>query len=132
MFYRKLIAVAAALVVASGCARYTESTAGGDVIDAAEAAKTVVLEVRNNSGQAMELRTVVNGRSQFIGSVGASDTTSILLDPMMFPTGFLYLQGIPGDMRGRAMVGPLSASKGDRIRFTILPALDMSHAIVIR
>ena len=54
-----------------------------------------------------------------------------MLDPQMFPTGALYVAAIPTDGRGRALVGPLSAGKGDKIRFTIEPALDQSHAIVV-
>jgi hypothetical protein len=79
----------------------------------------------------MELRTILNGRSQFVGSVGGNDSTSILLDPGMFPTGLLYVTAIPTDGRGRAVAGPLSAGKGDKIQFTIEPALDQSHAIVV-
>jgi hypothetical protein len=119
-----------ATVLAAGCARYME--AGGDVIDPVAAKQTVVLEVKNLNVQPMELRTVMNGESKFIGSVSGSDSTSILLDPSLFPTGYLYVTAIPGDGIGRAIAGPLSAGKGDRIRFTIQPALNMSNAIVVR
>jgi hypothetical protein len=78
------------------------------------------------------LRTILNGQSRFAGSVGGSDSTSVLLDPQMFPTGFLYVVAIPTDGRGRAVAGPLSAGRGDKIEFTIEPALDQSHAIVVR
>lgn len=91
-----------------------------------------MLDVKNLNVQPMELRTILNGESRFIGSVSGNDSTSILLDASMFPTGTLYVTAIPGDGTGRAIAGPLSAVKGDRIRFTIQPALNLSNAIVIR
>jgi len=128
---RMLLVLAAAATLGSGCARYTD-TSGGEVIDAAEAAKTVLVHVNNLSPQSMELRAIVNGNSTFIGSVGSNDSTSVLLDPVMFPTATLYLVGIPAGGRGRAVVGPLAASKGDMITFTIESAFDLSRAIVRR
>lgn len=130
---RALLILAAATMMGAACNRYMGggSTESG-VIDPADAATTVVLHVKNQNNAPMELRTILNGRSQFVGSVGGNDSTSILLDPAMFPTGFLYVTAIPSDGRGRAVVGPLSAGKGDKINFTIEPALDQSHAIVVR
>jgi hypothetical protein len=122
----------ASATLAGACNRYMQSSASGGVIDPADAAKTVVLQVSNQSTSPMELRTIQNGRSQFVGSVGGSDSTSILLDPQLFPTGSLYIAAIPSGGRGRALVGPLSAGKGDRIQFNIQPALDQSRAIVVR
>jgi len=127
---RTLVAFAAAvLCVACG-------TIGGgpprDVISRADAAKSVVLHVENLSPSPMELRTISNGRSAFIGSVGGQDSTNILLEASLFPTGSLYLAAIPSDRRGQARVGPLSAGRGDIIKFTIQPALDLSRAIVVR
>jgi hypothetical protein len=127
---RNLAAAAMMAVLGAGCARYTQ--AAGDVIDPESAAQTVVLEVRNVSTQPMELRTVYNGESRFVGSVAGLDSASVMLDPHIFPTGSLYLAAIPSDGRGRALVGPLAATKGDRIRFTIQPALGMSNAVVVR
>lgn len=128
---RMLLVLAAAATLGSGCARYTNAS-GGEVIDAADAAKTVLLHVNNLSAQSMELRTIVNGSSTFIGSVGSNDSTSVLLDPVIFPTATLYLVGIPAGGRGRAVVGPLAASKGDMITFTIQSTFDLSRAIVRR
>lgn len=128
---RPLFVLATAVVLGSGCARFTRGSEAGSVIDPANAAKTAVLHVDNLSSSSLELRTIMNGQSQFVGSVGANDSTSLLLDPLMFPTGFLYLAAIPADGRGRALVGPLSAGKGDKIKFTVEPALDQSHATVI-
>ncbi|HVX38678.1 MAG TPA: hypothetical protein VHB25_03810 [Gemmatimonadaceae bacterium] len=130
-FTRTGLAIAAAFTLAAGCAGYREGSAGGNVISPADAANTAVLQVRNLSTQSLELRAVALGQSRFIGSVGANDTTSILLDPSYFPTGNLYIIGIPPDGSGRAVAGPLAAGKGDKIQFTIEPALDMSRAIVI-
>ena len=91
-----------------------------------------MLNVRNENGRGMELRSVVNGQSTFIGSVGPNENTSILLDANLFPTSLLYVVAIPDDSRGRALVGPLTASKGDKINFTIRPTLSMSDAQVRR
>jgi hypothetical protein len=128
---RTFVILLAAASLGGACNRYMQSSASGGVIDPADAAKTVVLHVKNQSTSPMELRTILNGRNEFVGSVGGSDSTSILLDPQMFPTGSLYVAAIPSGGRGRALVGPLSAGKGDKIQFTIEPALDQSHAIVV-
>jgi hypothetical protein len=133
MLKRKgLLALAASALMAAACAHNVEGSAAGDVIDPADAARTVVLHVSNGSTESMELRTVLNGSSQFVGSVGANDSTNILLDPTMFPTGTLFVLAIPASGHGRAVVGPLAASKGDRINFKIQPALDLSSAAVNR
>jgi hypothetical protein len=126
-----MCALAMTAMIGAGCAHGFESSASGE-IDPAAAAKTVVLHVDNKNLQTMELRTLLDGRSTFVGSVGGNDTTSILLDPSMFPAGFLYVVAIPGDGRGRAIAGPLSASKGDRIRFTVSEILSASTATVSR
>ena len=109
-----------------------QGSAAGDYIDPVEAAQTVVLHVDNLNAQPMELRIIINGRSEFVGSVGGSDSTSILLDRRLFPAGYFHVAAIPADGRGRAVVGPLSAAKGDVIKFTVQNALDLSRATVIR
>jgi hypothetical protein len=129
---RALLIFAAATTIGAACSRYSQNSSAGGVIDPADAKNTVVLHVKNQNTSPMELRTILNGQSQFAGSVGGSDSTSLLLDPQMFPTGFLYVVAIPTGGRGRAIAGPLSAGKGDKIEFTIEPALDQSHAIVTR
>lgn len=133
MFFktRMLVMLGAAATLGSACARYSES-AGGEVIDAAEAAKTVVLHVNNQSSSTMELHAIHDGRSTFVGAVGPNEKMEVLLDPIMFPTATLYLVGIPADGRGRAVVGPLAASKGDQINFNIQSAYDLSRATVRR
>ena len=129
---RAIMILAAAVTMGTACNRYMQNASeAGGVIDPADAKNTVVLHVKNQSTAPMELRTILNGRSQFVGSVGGNDSTSILLDPTMFPTGLLYVAAIPSGSHGRALVGPLSAGKGDKIEFTIEPALDQSHAIVV-
>jgi hypothetical protein len=135
MFRHKLLIalVAASLTgAAEACARYSEGSAAGTTIDPAEAARTAVHNVINEHGRGMELRSIVNGQSTFIGSVGPNENTSILLDANLFPTSLLYVVAIPDDGRGRALVGPLTASKGDKINFTIRPTLSMSDAQVRR
>ena len=132
-FYAVLILATAVTVGGAGaCAHYTEGSAAGEVIDPADAAKTVVLHVDNQNPVSMELRTIVNGRSEFIGSVSGADSTDILLDPSILPTGNLYVLAIPADGRGRAVGGPLALTKGDRINFTVTPELRLSRAIVTR
>jgi hypothetical protein len=127
-----IVAAAAALGgAASSCTGLTQGSASGQ-IEPADAAKTVVLHVENRNIAPMELRTILNGRSEFVGSVAGSDSTDILLDPVNFPTGFLYIAAIPSGGGGRALVGPLGASKGETIMLTIEPALDQSHARVSR
>jgi hypothetical protein len=127
-----IVAVSATLGIAgASCAGMSQGSASGQV-DATDAAKTVVLHVANRNIAPMELRTILNGRSEFVGSVAGNDSTDILLDPVNFPTGFLYIAAIPSGGSGRALVGPLGASKGERIIFTIEQALDQSHARVTR
>jgi outer membrane lipoprotein-sorting protein len=128
----RALALAAAAMVSTACASTGSGPPSGEVFSRADAAKSVVLHVDNLSPSPMELRTLSNGRSMFIGSVSGQDSTNILLDATLFPTGSLYLLGIPSDRRGQARVGPLSAGRGDIIKFTIQPALDLSRALVVR
>jgi hypothetical protein len=128
---RSFYVLATAAVLGAGCSGYSGSAAG-DVITPADASQTVVLRAENDASQSMELRTLLNGESHFVGTVNANSKTSILLDPTLFPTGLLYVVAIPSDGNGRAVVGPLSAGKGDKINFTISPALDVSRAVVTR
>lgn len=131
---RGLAALLTSAAISVACAGLGSGGGGmsGGVISPTDAAKSVVLHVDNLSPSPMELRTISNGRSAFVGSVGGQDSTNILLDATLFPTGSLYLAALPSDRRGQARVGPLSAGKGDRIKFTIQPALDLSRAIVVR
>jgi hypothetical protein len=129
---RTLLILAASVLAGAGCNRYYGSTAGGEVVTPTEAKKTVVLHVQNLHQSPLELRTVQNGRSLFVGSVGGQDSTNILLDPTLFPTGSLFIVAVAADGNGAARVGPLGASKGDEIRMTVQPALDLTRAIVVR
>jgi hypothetical protein len=130
--FRTFFMLATVAALGTGCAHFGQGSAAGSVIDPAEASKTVVLHVDNVNPVSMELRAIVGGRSQFVGSVAGSDTTTVLLDPSWFPTATLYVLAIPADGRGRAVGGPLAAGKGDRVIFTVQPALDMSLAVVRR
>lgn len=132
MLRNKILVALVATSVVWGCARYSEGTSAGTTINPAEAAQTVVLRVKNESSRGMELRSVLNQQSTFVGSVGPYDSTSILLDSHLFPTSLLYVVAIPDDGRGQAIAGPLAASKGDKIDFTIRPTLSMSNAFVRR
>ena len=129
---RSLLILAAAAALGAGCNRYYGGTAGGEVITPAEAKKTVVLHVKNLHQSPMELRTVQNGASLFVVSVAGQDSTDILLDPTLFPTGSLYIVAVAANGNGATRVGPLGASKGDEIRLTVQPALDLTRAIVVR
>jgi len=129
---RGLIVLTSAVALGTACANGMQGAASGEYIDPSQAAKTVVLHVRNVNPLPMELRVIQDGQSRFVGSVGGIDSTDILLDPQMFPTGSLFVAAIPSDGRGRALAGPLAAGKGDRINFTVQVSLDMSRAIVIR
>jgi hypothetical protein len=129
---RTVLVFATVAALGTGCAHFSQGYQAGDVIDPADASKTAVLHVDNLSNSPIELRTITTGRSQFVGSVGPNDSTSVLLDPTLFPTGSLYISAIAADGTGRAVVGPLAAGKGDKIKFTVEPALDQSHAIVTR
>jgi len=121
-----------ASLIAVGCARYSQINEAGDVIDPAEAAKTVVLHVNNQNVQTVEIRTIINNQARFVGTVASRDSADILLDARSFPSGFFYVTATPTDGRGRAVAGPLSASKGDKVRFFVEPTLSMSRAIVVR
>jgi len=129
---RTLLILFAAASLGTACNRYTQNSAAGNVIDPADAANSVVLHVKNANPASMELRTIQNGTSQFVGSVGGNDSTSVLLDPSILPAGRLFVVALPSDGRGRAVVGPLTVSTGDKIQFFIEPALDLSRAFVTR
>jgi hypothetical protein len=122
----------AAVSLGVACARYSERSAGGEVISASDAAATVVLHVKNLGTSPVELRSVESGRSTFIGSVGAQDTTSVLLDPNLFPTARLFIAAVAQAGGQRALVGPLAAGKGDHIDLTVQEGLIGSRANVRR
>jgi len=127
---------AAAMLVAAllggACTRYHESSAGGEVISARDAAETVVLHVQNLGVNTVELRAIEDGRSRFITSVSAHDTSSILLDPLLFPTASLFIAAYAQAGGQRVVVGPLAAGKGDEIDLTVQEGLTGSQANVHR
>ena len=129
---RGIITLISTVALATACVNGMQGAAGGDYIDPAEAAKTVVLHVNNVNPLPMELRVVQDGQSRFVGSVSGGDSTDILLDPQLFPTASLFVTAIPSDGRGRAVVGPLAAGKGDQINLTVQVTLSMSRATVKR
>lgn len=128
----RLAALALALSLGAACAHYSESSAGGEVISPSDAAATVVLHVKNLSQSPVELRSIQDGQSIFVGSVGAQDSTSILLDPTLFPTARLFLAALAHAGGQRVVVGPLAAGRGDRIDFTVQEGLVGSQAFVRR
>jgi hypothetical protein len=128
---RGIIALISTVALGTACANGMQGASAGEYIDPAEAAKTVVLHVNNVNQLPMELRVIQNGQSRYIGSVGGGDSTDILLDPQLFPTASLYVTAIPPDGRSRALAGPIAASKGDQINFTVQVTLNMSRAFVV-
>ena len=125
--------LATAATLGAGCAGYSGSQAGEvSAIDPELARQTVVLEAVNTSDESVELRIVAQNQNRFVGSVQPRDTSEILLDKSLFPAGEIYVIAIGADPRNRAVSGPLSASRGDRIMFRLEPTLSMSRAHVIR
>ncbi|HEV8447662.1 MAG TPA: hypothetical protein VGQ44_12610 [Gemmatimonadaceae bacterium] len=127
---------AAALLVAGllggACARYHESSAAGEVISAQEAAETVVLHVENLGMSTIELRSIVDGRSRFLGAVSAHDTSSIPMDRTLFPTANLFIAAFAQAGGQRVVVGPLAAGPGESIDLTVQEGLTGSQARVRR
>jgi len=129
---RGIIVLISTVALSTACVNAMQGASGGDYIDPAEAAKTVVLHVNNVNPLPMELRVIQNGQSRYIGSVSGGDRTDILLDPQLFPTASLFVTATPPDGRSRALAGPIAASKGDQINFTVQVSLNMSRAVVTR
>ncbi len=129
---QRAAATLVAALLGGACARYHESSAGGEVISAGEAAETVVLHVRNLGLNTVELRAIEDGRSRFIASVSAHDTSSILLDRLLFPTASLFIAAYAQAGAQRVVVGPLAAGKGDEIDLTVQEGLTGSQANVHR
>jgi hypothetical protein len=127
---------AATLLVAAllggACARYHGSSAAGEVISAQDAAETVVLRVQNLGMAPVELRTIQDGRSRFVASVAAHDTSSILMDPSLFPTASLFIAAYAQAGGQRVVVGPLAAGRGESIELTVQEGLFGSQARVHR
>ena len=113
--------VAAAAVLAAGCGPSMQSSAAGDVLNPADASQTAVLHVQNLAVQSVEIHTVMHGDSRFIGAVNGQGSESMLLDPTILPTGFLYVVAVPTDGSAEIVRGPLTVAKGDRIDFTVEP-----------
>jgi hypothetical protein len=116
-----MLIAAAAAVLAAGCGPSMQNSAAGDVINPVDAAQTAVLHVRNLTVQSMEIHTVMHGDSRFIGSVTGQADDTVLLDPTILPTGFLYVVAVPTDGSPQIVRGPLAVGKGDRIDFTVEP-----------
>jgi hypothetical protein len=125
-------AVIVATLLGGACAHYHESSAGGEVISARDAAETVVLHVQNLGLNTVELRAIQDGQSRFIASVSAHDTSTILLDPLLFPTANLFIAAYAEAGAQRVVVGPLAAGKGDKIDLTVQEGLIGSQANVHR
>ncbi len=121
-----------AALLGATCARYHESSAGGEVFSAKDAAATVVLHVQNLGANTVELRSIQDGSSRLIGSVSPQDSTSLLLDPLLFPTASLFIAAYAQAGGQRVVVGPLAASRGDQIDLTVQEGLVGSQANVHR
>lgn len=129
---RSTFSLLVAALLGATCARNHETSAGGEVISPGEANATVVLHVQNLGLSMVELRSIEDGRSRFIGAVSAQDTASVLLDPLLFPTASLFIAAYAQAGAQRVVVGPLAAGKGDQIDLTVQEGLAGSHARVRR
>jgi hypothetical protein len=129
---REIWSLAAAVSLGVSCAGNRQASAGGEVISPRDAGATVVLHVQNLGMAMVELRSVEDGRTKFIGSVGAQDTTSLLMDPLLFPTANLFIAAFANAGGQRIVVGPLAAGIGDRIDLTVQQGLTGSQATVSR
>jgi len=129
---RSSAALLAAVLLGATCARYHQSSAAGEVITARDADATVVLHVQNLGLATVELHSIQDGRSRFIGSVSAHDTTSVLMDPLLFPTANLFIAAFADAGGQRVVVGPLAAGRGDQIDLMVQEGLRGSHATVRR
>jgi hypothetical protein len=125
-------ALLVAALLGTACTRYHEGSAAGEVISAQDAVETVVLHVENLGMATVELRSIQDGRSKFIGTVGARDTGSILLDPFLFPTASLFIAAYAQAGGQRVVLGPLAAGKGEAIDVTVQEGLIGSQARVHR
>ena len=132
MRIRGAMSVLLAAAAGTACGGYRERSAGGDVISASDAAATVVLHVRNLGISPVALNTVQDGKSIFVGTVRAQDTTSLLLDPTLFPTARLFIRASAQAGGERVVVGPLGAGRGDQIDLTLEEGLIGSQARVRR
>jgi len=129
---RGALSLLLAAVVCAGCGGYHEASAGGEVIAASDAAATVVLRVKNLGIDAVALNTVLDSKSLFVGSVPPQDTASLLLEPTLFPTARLFISASTQAGGRRVILGPLDATKGDKIELTLEEGLIGSQARVRR
>ena len=129
---RSTFSLLIAALLGATCARNREATAGGEVISPSDANATVVLHVQNLGLSMVELRSIEDGRSRFIGAVSGQDTASVLLDPLLFPTASLFIAAYAQAGGQRVVVGPLAAGRGDKIDFTVQEGLAGSVARVRR
>jgi hypothetical protein len=115
---RRLLTLAVAVTLGAGVGCAHSNSAAGDVSLSPDASNSAVLYAKNLSNES-------------IGAVSPGETTSIVLDPTLLPSGDLYVLGISPDGRRRAVGGPLAVTKGNEIRFTIQPTLSLSRAYVV-
>jgi hypothetical protein len=132
MSMRNLTSLLAAVSLGAACAQNRQSSASGEVISPSDADATVVLHVQNLGTAMVELRSIEDGRTRFIGAIGAQDSTSLLLDPLLFPTANLFIAAYANGGGQRVVVGPLAAGRGDKIELTVEQGLTGSQANVHR
>lgn len=132
MSKRRFIQLLAALAVSTGvaaCATHNaEVAASGGEIEA-EIARSVVVHVSNMNSVPVEIQAgVTGGSARFMGVVGPNETADVLLDSQWFPTAMLYLIAVPADGKAKSVAGPLSATRGQQINFTVERDARSSHA----
>lgn len=121
--------ISAALIggLASGCARATTMSEGGDVDlpSTGAAAVTVDNQYRNQ----VDVYAVSGGLSIRLGEVNAHETETFSVAPSQYerPDFQLVARAFGG---GLATSGRLSVREGNLIAFTVAPALAESSALV--
>src|ERR1044071_7826343 len=87
MIKLRIVAIATALAIAASCKTLANGTAPYEDVAPAVAAKSVVLHVNNGNIQTVEIRTVINSQTRFVGTVAPKDSMDIVLDGSQFPNG---------------------------------------------
>lgn len=90
----------------------------------------VKLVVQNRYFGDMDVYVVSAGLATRLGTVTGGSTASYTLDPSFFPSTDLRIVATPLGGNGRASSGPVLASPGQTITFTIAPELRQSSVMV--
>ncbi len=86
----------------------------------------VHLIVKNESISEMDIYAVANGVATRVGSVSGLATKGFSIDQSFFQASDTRIVGAPFGGNGRASTGPILASRGQTIEFTIKTVLRTS------